>query len=89
MEELHLKKTEIDGIQIEEGQSVVTLIGAANRDPEKFEDPDNFLVRRDEGPPLSFASGIHYCLGANLSKSRRSRNVRRPDSKVFHNSASR
>ena len=63
-----LEKTEIDGIQIEEGQSVVTLIGAANRDPEKFEDPDNFLVRRDEGPPLSFASGIHYCLGANLAR---------------------
>ena len=63
-----LEKTEIDGIQIEEGQSVVTLIGAANRDPEKFEDPDNFLVRRNEGPPLSFASGIHYCLGANLAR---------------------
>ena len=63
-----LQTTEIAGIKIEEGKSVVTLIGAANRDPEKFINPDDFSVRRDEGPPLSFASGIHYCLGANLAR---------------------
>jgi len=63
-----LETTEISGIKIEQGRSVVTLIGAANRDPEKFTNPDSFLVRRDEGPPLSFASGIHYCLGANLAR---------------------
>jgi len=63
-----LKTTEVAGIKIEEGRSVVTLLGAANRDPEKFTTPDAFSVRRDEGPPLSFASGIHYCLGANLAR---------------------
>ena len=46
----------------------MTLLGAANRDPAKFTDPDEFQVDRDEGPALSFASGIHYCLGANLAR---------------------
>ena len=37
-------------------------------DPAQFSDPEAFRVDRDEGPPLSFASGIHYCLGANLAR---------------------
>jgi cytochrome P450 len=59
---------EIGGQPVEEGQAVVTLLGAANRDPERFSDPDRFDITRDQGPPLSFASGIHYCLGANLAR---------------------
>lgn len=56
------------GHTLPKGKAVITLLGAANRDPEQFTDPDSFDVGRDQGPPLSFASGIHYCLGANLAR---------------------
>jgi len=58
----------IRGRQVSAGESVVTLIGACNRDPARFVDPDRLDLRRDEGPPLSFGSGIHYCLGASLAR---------------------
>ena len=63
-----LESTSVAGQEIEASTRIVTLLGAANRDPEQFEDPDRFDVARDDGPPMSFASGIHYCLGANLSR---------------------
>ncbi len=63
-----LQPSDIGGEPIEPGMRVVTLLGAANRDPEHFTAPDEFDVGRDQGPPMSFASGIHYCLGANLSR---------------------
>jgi cytochrome P450 len=47
---------------------VLVLLGAANRDPRRFTDPDTFDAGRAEGPPLSFGAGVHYCLGAALSK---------------------
>jgi cytochrome P450 len=59
---------EIGGCEIAQGDTVLTLLGAANRDPERFSDPDLLDLARDEGPPLSFASGIHYCLGAALAR---------------------
>jgi cytochrome P450 len=63
-----LEPAEVAGQQVEVGTRVMTLLGAANRDPEHFDDPERFDVTRKEGPPMSFASGIHYCLGANLSR---------------------
>jgi cytochrome P450 len=59
---------EIGGHLVHAGETVLTLLGAANRDPDRFEDPDRLDVGRDEGPPLSFSSGIHYCLGAALAR---------------------
>lgn len=59
---------EIAGVPVAAGSEVVTILGAANRDPEQFSDPDRLDLRRDEGPPLSFAGGIHYCLGASLAR---------------------
>lgn len=61
-----LQNTEVDGHQIAAGDQVLVLIGAANRDPRAFVDPDRFHVLRDEGMSLSFAAGIHYCVGAPL-----------------------
>jgi cytochrome P450 len=58
----------IEGHRLPAGSTVVTLIGAANRDPLHWTDPNRFDVSRDEGPPMSFGSGIHYCLGASLAR---------------------
>jgi cytochrome P450 len=58
----------IEGHRLPAGCSVLTLIGAANRDPSHWTDPNRFDVSRDEGPPMSFGSGIHYCLGASLAR---------------------
>ena len=59
---------EIAGHMIGSGSTVLALLGAANRDPGRFTDPERFDVGRSEGPALSFGSGIHYCLGAALAR---------------------
>ncbi len=59
---------EIAGNVVQKGFVVMTLLGAANRDPAVIEDPDRFDVGRSEIPLLSFSSGIHYCLGASLAR---------------------
>ena len=58
----------IDGHRIEAGTSVLALVGAANRDPARFTDPDRLDVGRSEAAPMSFGSGIHFCLGAALAR---------------------
>jgi cytochrome P450 len=63
-----LHQTEIAGTTIHPGQVVLTLIGAANRDPEHFEHPDVLDLARHDVSPLSFGAGIHYCLGAALER---------------------
>jgi cytochrome P450 len=63
-----LAAADVQGEPVEEGAFVVTMLGAANRDPARFGAPDRFDVARDEGPPLSFGSGIHYCLGQALAR---------------------
>ncbi len=63
-----MEPADLLGEPVDVDQRVVTLLGAANRDPSHFRDPDRFDITRDDGPPMSFASGIHYCLGANLAR---------------------
>lgn len=50
------------------GQRVITILGAANRDPSVFRAPDSLILDRDEGIALSFGAGIHHCLGAALAR---------------------
>lgn len=50
------------------GQRLINLLGAANRDPRQFSEPDRLRLDRDEGPVLSFGGGIHHCLGAALAR---------------------
>jgi cytochrome P450 len=59
---------EVRGVPVSAGDRVLTLLGAANRDPRTFPDPDRFDVGRDGAPPLSFGAGTHYCIGAALAR---------------------
>jgi len=59
---------EIAGWRVPAGAMVVTMLGAANRDPSHFPDPGRLDIGRQDGPPISFGSGIHYCLGAALAR---------------------
>ncbi|MDE0218205.1 MAG: cytochrome P450 [Spirochaetaceae bacterium] len=58
---------ELGGKRIPAGDVVISVIGAANRDPEVFDDPDTLDIGRREESHLSFGRGIHYCLGAPLA----------------------
>jgi cytochrome P450 len=58
----------LGGQTIPTGNLVVALLGAANRDPARFRDPERLDVGRDEGAPMSFGGGIHFCLGAALAR---------------------
>ena len=58
---------EIGGRRNRAGQRAITLIGAANRDPEIFDAPETMDIRRRQKSHLSFGRGIHYCLGAALA----------------------
>ncbi len=59
---------DIGGFKIEKGQQIATVIGAANRDPEQFPDPDRFDIRRNPNMHLAFGLGIHKCLGERLAR---------------------
>src|SRR5437588_8964447 len=65
---LVLEEFEIDGHRIEAGNDVITLVGAANRDPDVFPDPDRLDVRRKDNRHVAFGGGIHFCLGAPLAR---------------------
>ena len=53
--------------EIKKGQTVILLLGSANHDPEKFSEPERLDISRDEGMPLSFGHGTHFCIGAALA----------------------
>jgi len=57
----------LHGTTLKRGDLVIALIGAANRDPDRFVDPDTFDIGRRAGSHLSFGSGPHVCIGAGLS----------------------
>ncbi|SDQ86507.1 cytochrome P450 [Quadrisphaera sp. DSM 44207] len=63
-----LEDTEISGARIRAGERVVAHLGAGNRDPQRFADPDRLDLTRADNAPLSFGGGIHYCLGAPLAR---------------------
>ncbi|MFD2767504.1 cytochrome P450 [Micromonospora eburnea] len=63
-----LEDVEIDGKVIRRGESVTLSLNAANRDPERFADPDRFDITRNAAGHLAFGHGAHQCLGAQLAR---------------------
>jgi pimeloyl-[acyl-carrier protein] synthase len=59
---------ELNGRLIRKGDQVTTALGSANRDPEVFSNPDVLDLGRTPNRHLSFATGIHYCVGAPLAR---------------------
>jgi cytochrome P450 len=59
---------ELHGQTVPAGSSMLMLVGAANRDERRFQDPDRFDIHRKVGQHLTFGYGIHYCLGAALAR---------------------
>lgn len=59
---------EVLGVPLEPGDSVLALQGAANRDPDRFFDPETLDLARTDNQPLSFGWGAHHCLGAPLAR---------------------
>jgi cytochrome P450 len=62
------EELEIGGAQMRPGHFVMTLLGAANRDPAQFPEPDRLDLGRHPNQHMSFGRGIHFCLGAPLAR---------------------
>ena len=63
-----LEEVEFAGVRLRKGDKIGLLLGAANRDPERFPDPDTFDPARTPNPHVSFGAGVHFCVGAPLAR---------------------
>ena len=59
---------DVDGHRVRKGDLVALLLGAANRDPEQFDEPDRLDVGRQDNAHIAFSHGVHFCLGAQLAR---------------------
>lgn len=63
-----LAEVSVGGVRLPPGTQVTLCVGAANRDPERFSEPDKFLITRKARHHLAFAAGIHQCVGMSLAR---------------------
>jgi 4-methoxybenzoate monooxygenase (O-demethylating) len=59
---------DIGGLRIGEGEKVLMFLGSANRDPRRWERPDDFDIERRVGGHVGFGYGIHQCVGQVLAR---------------------
>ena len=59
---------DIGGVTVPAHEFVVLALGSANRDPDRYGDPDHLDIKRDTAGHMAFGHGIHYCLGAPLAR---------------------
>jgi cytochrome P450 len=62
------RATELAGVRIPQGEKVIMALGAANRDPRRWDDPDTFDLTRDPSGHLAFGTGIHGCVGQMMAR---------------------
>lgn len=63
-----VEDAQLSGGTVPKGSRVVVLLGAANRDPRKFKEPNRFDIRREPSQSMAFGYGVHFCLGAPLAR---------------------
>ncbi len=59
---------QLDGVQIRPGEVLLFMLGAANRDPSQFDQPDDLNLKRLNNSHLSFGAGAHFCIGNQLAR---------------------
>jgi cytochrome P450 len=63
-----VQDVELAGQQLQRGDLIIAVLGSANRDEKRFEDPTRLDLARHPNPHLAFGKGAHYCLGAPLAR---------------------
>jgi cytochrome P450 len=63
-----LEELEICGVRLRRGEPIMFLLAAANRDPQRFEEPDRLNLKRANNPHLAFGAGAHFCIGNQLAR---------------------
>jgi cytochrome P450 len=67
--------TEINGVTVKKDQKIAALLGAANRDENIFDNPDQINLVRNPNNHIAFGGGIHFCLGAPLARLEMNRSI--------------
>jgi cytochrome P450 len=68
VQRIALGDVELGGRTIQKGNILGILLGAGNRDPEHFPEPNRLDITRDDAPLIAFGGGVHFCLGAPLAR---------------------